>query len=50
MRSISPRCEPVVIDYDDKEFPQTGEKLSDIDYEAFVARRRSGFRLGDTGR
>jgi 3-(methylthio)propionyl---CoA ligase len=27
---------PVVIDYDDKEFPQTGEKLSDIDYEAFV--------------
>lgn len=28
---------PLVIDFDDKEFPQDGEALSDIDYEAFVA-------------
>ncbi|MCC6982704.1 MAG: acyl-CoA synthetase [Bauldia sp.] len=27
---------PVVIDYDDPEFPQTGERLGGIDYEAFV--------------
>ncbi|HUJ38727.1 MAG TPA: acyl-CoA synthetase [Hyphomicrobium sp.] len=27
---------PVVIDYDDQEFPQTGERLSELDYEAFV--------------
>jgi len=27
---------PIVIDYDDKAFPQTGERLSDLDYEAFV--------------
>jgi fatty-acyl-CoA synthase len=28
---------PLVIDYDDKEFPQDGERLSDLDYEAFIA-------------
>jgi 3-(methylthio)propionyl---CoA ligase len=28
---------PAIIDFDDKEFPQTGEALSDVDYEAFVA-------------
>ena len=28
---------PPVVDYDDPEFPQTGERLSDVDYEAFVA-------------
>jgi len=28
---------PIVIDYDDPEFPQTGEALSTDDYEAFVA-------------
>jgi fatty-acyl-CoA synthase len=28
---------PLIIDYDDKEFPQTGERLSELDYEAFLA-------------
>jgi len=28
---------PIVIDYDDREFPQSGERLSHIDYEAFIA-------------
>ncbi len=28
---------PLVIDYDDLEFPQTGERLGEIDYEDFVA-------------
>ncbi len=28
---------PIIIDYDDKEFPQSGEALSDIDYESFIA-------------
>ncbi len=27
---------PLVIDYDDLEFPQTGERLGEIDYEEFV--------------
>lgn len=30
--------QPIVIDYDDPEFPQTGEALSDDDYEAFVSK------------
>ncbi len=30
------KVKPVVIDYDDQEFPQTGERLSELDYEAFV--------------
>jgi fatty-acyl-CoA synthase len=28
---------PVVIDYDDPEFPQTGERLSDLEYEELLA-------------
>jgi fatty-acyl-CoA synthase len=32
------RVRPMVIDYDDKEFPQTGERLSFLDYEAFLAK------------
>ncbi len=28
---------PLVIDYDDLKFPQTGERLGEIDYEEFVA-------------
>jgi len=31
------KARPVVIDYDDPEFPQTGERLGSIDYEAFLA-------------
>ena len=30
------KAKPLVIDYDDPEFPQTGEKLGSIDYEAFL--------------
>jgi fatty-acyl-CoA synthase len=30
-------AKPLVIDYDDAEFPQTGARLGDIDYEEFVA-------------
>jgi fatty-acyl-CoA synthase len=28
---------PAVVDYDDPEFPQTGERLSEVEYEAFLA-------------
>jgi fatty-acyl-CoA synthase len=28
---------PAVVDYDDPEFPQIGERLSEVEYEAFVA-------------
>jgi fatty-acyl-CoA synthase len=31
------KVKPLVIDYDDPEFAQTGERLGDIDYEALVA-------------
>ena len=31
------KVKPVVIDYNDPEFPQTGEPLSPEDYEAFIA-------------
>ncbi|MGB1311464.1 MAG: acyl-CoA synthetase [Leucothrix sp.] len=31
------KVKPLVIDYDDLEFPQTGAKLGSIDYEAFLA-------------
>ncbi len=31
------KVKPLVIDYDDPEFPQTGEKLGSIDYEALLA-------------
>ena len=31
------KVRPLVIDYDDKQFPQSGDPLSGIDYEAFIA-------------
>jgi fatty-acyl-CoA synthase len=31
------KVRPLVIDYDDKQFPQAGEPLSGTDYEAFIA-------------
>jgi fatty-acyl-CoA synthase len=31
------KAKPIVIDYDDPEFSQTGEKLGEIEYEAFLA-------------
>jgi fatty-acyl-CoA synthase len=31
------KTKPIVIDYDDPQFPQTGERLGNIDYEAFIA-------------
>ena len=31
------RVKPLIIDYDDLEFPQTGERLSDFEYEQFLA-------------
>jgi len=31
------KVKPVIIDYDDPEFPQTGEGLGEIDYETFIA-------------
>jgi fatty-acyl-CoA synthase len=30
------KVRPLIIDYDDLEFPQTGERIGTIDYEAFV--------------
>ena len=32
------KAKPLVIDYDDPEFPQSGERLGRLDYEAFVSR------------
>jgi fatty-acyl-CoA synthase len=34
---------PLVIDYDDRELPQTGERLSELDYEALLAGGDPGF-------
>ena len=31
------KTKPIIIDYDDPEFPQTGQRLGNIDYEAFIA-------------
>jgi fatty-acyl-CoA synthase len=31
------KVKPFIIDYDDPQFPQSGERLSDLDYEAFLA-------------
>ncbi len=31
------KARPLIIDYDDLEFPQTGKRLGSIDYEAFLA-------------
>ena len=37
------KVKPLVIDYDDLEFPQTGERLGTIDYEAFLAEGDPGY-------
>jgi fatty-acyl-CoA synthase len=37
------KVKPLVIDYDDKEFPQTGERLSWNDYETFIGRGDPAF-------
>jgi fatty-acyl-CoA synthase len=31
------KVKPLVVDYNDLEFPQSGERLSHVDYEAFIA-------------
>jgi fatty-acyl-CoA synthase len=31
------KVRPFIIDFDDREFPQTGERLGDIDYDEFLA-------------
>jgi fatty-acyl-CoA synthase len=38
------KVRPLVVDYDDKEFPQPAEALSDTDYEAFLASGDARFR------
>ena len=38
------KVKPLVIDYNDAEFPQTAEPLSAIDYEAFLAKGDPDFR------
>ncbi len=40
------KVKPLVIDYDDREYPQTGEFLGTLEYEAFLSERRCRFRLG----
>ncbi len=37
------RVRPLVIDYDDAQFPQTGERLGQIDYEAFLGQGDPAF-------
>ena len=37
------KVKPLIIDYNDPEFPQSGEALSTIDYEAFIARGDANF-------
>jgi fatty-acyl-CoA synthase len=37
------RVKPLVIDYDDPEFPQEGDLLGDLDYETFIARGNPDF-------
>jgi 3-(methylthio)propionyl---CoA ligase len=39
MRAALARAQvkPLVVDYDDRQFPQTPERLSDLDYEALIA-------------
>ncbi|MGI9403176.1 MAG: acyl-CoA synthetase [Hyphomicrobium sp.] len=32
------KVDPIIIDYDDKEFPQTGERLSSEDYDELIAK------------
>jgi fatty-acyl-CoA synthase len=38
------KVKPLIIDYDDREFPQDGEPLSSEDYEAFLAQGDPGFQ------
>ncbi|MET0409291.1 MAG: acyl-CoA synthetase [Hyphomicrobium sp.] len=38
------KVEPIVIDYDDREFPQTGEALSTEDYEDFLSKGDPDFQ------
>ncbi len=38
------KVKPFIIDYDDREFPQSGAALSDVDYEAFIAQGDSNFK------
>jgi fatty-acyl-CoA synthase len=38
------RVQPLVIDYDDREFPHGGEPLSGTDYEAFLGKGDPAFR------
>ena len=38
------KAQPLIIDYNDPEFPQTGEALSALDYEAFVAKGDANFK------
>ncbi|MCW2306151.1 acyl-CoA synthetase [Rhodobium gokarnense] len=35
--TLTEKVTPLVIDYDDPEFPQTGERLGDLDYEELLA-------------
>ena len=35
---------PIVIDYDDPEFPQTGDRLGEIDYEIFLSQASDDFQ------
>ena len=44
------KAKPLVIDYDDPEYSGAGERLGEIEYEDFVAQRRSRLRLVDAGR
>ncbi|MGN6515566.1 MAG: acyl-CoA synthetase [Rhizomicrobium sp.] len=37
------KAKPIVIDYDDPEFPQTGERLGEIEYETFLAEGDADF-------
>ena len=37
------KVKPIVIDYDDPEFPQSGERLSFVEYEEFIAKGDPGF-------
>lgn len=38
------KVKPLVIDYDDREFPQMGERLSFVEYEEFLAKGDPNFR------
>ena len=44
------KAKPLVIDYDDPEYTGAGERLGEIEYEDFIAQRRSRLRLGHAGR